>query len=154
MVDIKDLRRIFDYCKDRDNIGFPEIQYELAITYTKTRELIEFMLEKGWLSKNNNAYEVDHARIPPIRKTQAVCEELVIKIKARKINGPLLEALVSRGSLPISEINKVLTLRLNALATMHARQLQNVGLAYIIDNVLYPTIGADILEHLKGAGVI
>ena len=154
MVDINTIKSACDYCKGYDSVSLPQLQYELSLSYTKARELVSFFLEKGWIFKGENAFAVDHSLIPPIRKSDEVCKELVRKIKERKINAQLLEALVKRGSLPISEINDVISVRLKALSTMHARQLQNAGLAYIIDEVLYCTIGEDIFAYLREAGVV
>ncbi len=153
MVDIKNIKKIFNYCaklySKKDLVMFAEMQYELGLSYTETRELVDYFLSKNWFGEMAGMFRIKFGRIPPITPEHGVGDQLVQYVSARRINIKLLEELVRRGSMTYANINEFLEAKLKSLGSMHAHQLQTLNLGFIVDNVVYPTVDSAMVAYLK-----
>ena len=151
MVTIENVKKILDYCSDKLVVSLPELQYELKFTYTLTRDLISFFKERGWLYASEGALRVNHDMMPPIKLSAVKRDKFIKNIKTRKLNMKLIEELVERGSLTYIEISTIIEARIPTLGKMHATQLCNAGVAYILGETVYPMIDNEMLEYIKNS---
>ena len=151
MVAIENVKRILDYCADKLVISLPELQYELKLTYTLTRDLISFFKDRGWFFTSEGALRINHDMMPPIKLSAAKRASFVKNVRMKKLNIKLIEELVERGSLTYLEINTIIEARIPTLGKMHATQLCTAGVAYLLNDKVYPLIDSEMLEYIKNS---